>query len=235
MKKVLLALILCVCSAGLTVFAATSYDNNEYQRKSRSLSRMAQEAYTEGDYDGAAQYAQEAEEYAGLSAAYIEKMLARADAEKLLLEAKTRLTWAKDMNGDKFFPDAVSSAEGYIASGDSRFAAEDYLAAQDDAQDALDALEEVREVIPLPSTYQVDLWDETKDCLWNIAKNPAIYGDPLMWEKLYEANRKNLKRPSNPNLLMPGMIVTIPSIKGEYREGMYNPDVTYEPFKNQVK
>ena len=31
------------------------------------------------------------------------------------------------------------------------------------------------------------------------------------------------------------MIVKIPSIKGEYREGTYDPSVKYESFKSQVK
>lgn len=232
MKRLLLTFVLLSCSAAYLAFAATSYDNNEFQRKSRAYSALATKAYDEGDYDGAVEYAREAENNAELSAAFIEKMLARASAEKILFQARTRLAWAKgEMRAEKFFPSAVSSAEQYIASADERFTSEEYTAAGTDAQLALDALSVIRKIVPLPGFYKVDSWDPARDCFWNIAKNPAIYGDPFLWEKLYEANRSGLKRPSDPNLILPGMIVTIPSIKGEYREGTYDPAAKYEPFK----
>ena len=70
MKKVLLLAVL-LCTIVYTGFASTSYDNNEYQRKSRSFSRLAEKAYDDGDYDAAVEYAREAEENARLSAALI--------------------------------------------------------------------------------------------------------------------------------------------------------------------
>ena len=230
MKKVLL-LPIRFCAVAYAGFAATTWDNNEFQRKSRSLSLQAEEAYDEGDYDAAVEYAREAEENARLSAEYIEKMLARADAEKKLLEARTRYAWAEQTNADRYFPAAMKEASAYISQAEGSFADEDWTGTQSAAEKALQALSSVREIVPLPSQYIVDKWDATRDCFWNIAKNPAIYGDPFMWEKLYEANRKALKRPGNPHLIMPGMTVEIPSIEGEYREGIYDPGVEYEPFK----
>lgn len=229
MKKVLLLAIIC-CVFLSAVFATTTYDNNEYQRKSRSYSALAQNAYDDGDYDAAAEYAREAEEYARLSAEFIENMLARADAEKKLLEARTRLAWALEHNGERYFPEAVQEASGHIGQAETRFAAEDYPETQLEAEKALAVLATVREIIPLPAQYVVETWDATRDCLWNIAKNPAVYGDPFLWEKLYEANKRTLKRPANPHLILPGMTVIIPSIRGEYREGTYDPSVDYEPF-----
>ncbi len=230
MKKPVIALALLVYFAASGAFAATSYDNNEYQRKSRALSAAAERAFDEGDYDAAARYARESEENARLSAAFIEKMLAKASADKAIKDAKAKLEWARDLNAEKNFPNAFAEAEGHVSDADSGFAAESYAAAENDALLAIEALSVVREIIPLPAFYTVDSWDPDRDCLWNIAKNPAVYGNPFMWEKLYEANRKKLKRPDNPHLLMPGMIVTIPSIKGELREGMYDPKAKYEPF-----
>lgn len=234
MKKVLLLAIIC-CVFLPAVFAATTYDNNEYQRQSRSYSMLAQNAYDEGDYDAAAEYAREAEEYARLSAEFIEKMLARANAEQKLLEAQTRLSWAQEHNADRYFPEAVKEASGHIGQAETRFAAEDYPSTEAEAEKALAALAAVREIIPLPAQYVVKTWDATRDCLWNIAKNPAVYGDPFMWEKLYEANKRTLKRPANPHLILPGMTVVIPSIRGEYREGTYDPSVDYEPFEKIAK
>lgn len=234
MRKVLLLAIMC-CLLLPAMFAATTYDNNEFQRKSRSYSVLAQNAYDEGDYDAAVEYAREAEEYARLSAEFIEKMLARANAEQKLLKARTRLAWAKEHNADRYFPDAVKEASGYIGQAETNFTDENYPAAGADADKALAVLANVREIVPLPALYVVETWDATRDCLWNIAKNPAIYGDPFMWEKLYEANRQKLKRPANPHLILPGMSVVIPSIRGEYREGIYDPSVEYEPFEKIAK
>lgn len=234
MKKFTIAIALAmIVSASASVFAVT-YENNEFQRKSRAYTELATKAYDQGDYDGAVEYARLAEENASLSAAFIEKMIARADAEDTLLKAHTRLAWAKDINAEKFFPAAYQSASGAIEAGDGLFSSEDFASAKAQGQLALEALAGIREVVPLPALYKVDNWEDSRDCLWNIAKNPAIYGDPLLWSELYKANKGNLKRPSNPNLLAPGMIVKIPSIKGEYREGTYDPSVKYESFKSQT-
>jgi hypothetical protein len=39
-----------------------------------------------------------------------------------------------------------------------------------------------------------------------------------------------MKDPANPDLIYPGMKVEIPSITGEYREGIYSPKAEYKTF-----
>lgn len=233
MKKIILSAVIVFCLSGILPLAAASYDNNEFQRKSRAYTEKATIAYDEGDYDLAIEYAKEAEKNADLSVAFIEKAILRAETETLLYTAHTRLSWARDKKAEKFFPNAYLSASEAVASGDSSFASEEYEDAKGYAQNALDALLAIREITPLPAFYEVDLWAASRDCLWNIAANPAIYGNPLLWEELYRANKNGLKQPSNPNLLMPGMIVTIPSIRGEFREGIYDSSIKYESLKSQ--
>lgn len=53
-----------------------------------------------------------------------------------------------------------------------------------------------------PKTYTV----VSGDCLWNIAKK--FYGDGSKYKKIYEANKNIIG--SNPNLIYPGQIFTIP-------------------------
>ncbi len=53
------------------------------------------------------------------------------------------------------------------------------------------------------STYTV----KSGDCLWKIAAN--AYGDGSQWRKIYEANQSVIG--SNPNLIYPGQVYTIPS------------------------
>ena len=36
--------------------------------------------------------------------------------------------------------------------------------------------------------------------------------------------------PDNPNLILPGTVLTIPSLYGEYREGTFDPGKKYDPL-----
>ncbi|MDE6021205.1 MAG: LysM peptidoglycan-binding domain-containing protein [Ruminococcus sp.] len=54
-----------------------------------------------------------------------------------------------------------------------------------------------------PKTYTV----KSGDCLWNIAKK--FYGDGSKYKRIYEAN-KSIIPESNPNLIHPGQVLTIP-------------------------
>jgi hypothetical protein len=49
------------------------------------------------------------------------------------------------------------------------------------------------------------IWQETSDCLWNIAKKH--YGNPFLWPKIYEANRAAIR---DPNVIFPKQKLLIP-------------------------
>jgi nucleoid-associated protein YgaU len=53
--------------------------------------------------------------------------------------------------------------------------------------------------------YKVWLWQESRDCLWNIAKK--YYGDPWQWKKIYLANKLQI---DNPNKIYPRQSLVIP-------------------------
>ena len=98
------------------------------------------------------------------------------------------------------------------------------------ARKVLGELASVQEATPLPQRYKVRPWAETRDCFWNIAGYAWAYGDPTKWKLLYEANKAKLPHPENPNLLRVGTVITIPSIRGEYREGLWEKGKTYSPL-----
>ncbi|MCL2761728.1 MAG: hypothetical protein FWD36_00785 [Treponema sp.] len=81
--------------------------------------------------------------------------------------------------------------------------------------------------LPLPATYTVRTWNAHRDCLWNIAGYPWVYGNPRQWRVLYNANRSKLPDPNNPNLIEPGTVLDIPSIKDEVRQGSWDTNKTY--------
>ncbi|MDR3146002.1 MAG: LysM peptidoglycan-binding domain-containing protein [Treponema sp.] len=82
----------------------------------------------------------------------------------------------------------------------------------------------------LPAQYTVRPWNPWRDCLWNIAGRSWAYGDSTKWRIIYEANRSKFPQPDNPNLIHPGMVLDIPSIKGEVRQGMWDEKTQYPPL-----
>ena len=120
-------------------------------------------------------------------------------------------------------------------SADDAYKAEDYTTAVAYAKQVVESLADIKEITPLPQYYVVRPWAETKDCYWNISGRPYVYNNPLLWENLYQANKSNMPNPNDPNLIMPGMKMEIPSITGEYREGVYSPAKKYDGYSANNK
>ena len=58
------------------------------------------------------------------------------------------------------------------------------------------------------------------ELLWTIAKRGDVYGDPLLWPLLYQANRDQIK---DPRIIYTGQTLTIPrNISEEEREKARN-------------
>ncbi len=57
-------------------------------------------------------------------------------------------------------------------------------------------------------TYVVGTWAKDRDCLWNIAKKPDIYGDAFKWPKIWQKNRDQIK---NPDIIFPGQVLKVPA------------------------
>lgn len=55
--------------------------------------------------------------------------------------------------------------------------------------------------------YTVGTWAENRDCLWNIAGKLEIYGDPMLWPKIWQANKEIIR---NPDIIHPGQVLTLP-------------------------
>lgn len=220
--------ILVVWLVGLCAFAA-SYTNNTYQKLADEYTRKAQAALNAGQYDESVEYAKKAEENAALSRAYIDMMIAKKTAEDEMKKAQNRIAYAESIEADKNFPMAYTAAKDKYASAELSYGNEDYLVAADYARESIAALGGIYTITPLPEFYIVRPWAETKDCFWNISGRPYVYNNPTLWENLYQANKTNIPRPENPNLILPGMKMSIPSLTGERREGTYDPSKAYDP------
>lgn len=117
-----------------------------------------------------------------------------AEADKLLAEAKQALD-----SGD-YVPAKEKADASYSLA----------KKALDEAREAREkALREARKEFDSekPTSYTVRSWAETRDCLWNIAKQQKIYNDPWQWKKIYLANKDQIK---DPDLIHKGQNLKIP-------------------------
>jgi hypothetical protein len=175
-----------------------------------------------GDYERSARLAEDAIRYAERSDRHI--------TGQLIGEAKRLLDWADSENVEERFPNEYTQGKDYY---------ETSLTARDNREWSVSINSAIRSIeilswlesgrtAPLPRYYTVRSWRAYRDCFWTIAGRPWVFGDSWRWRELYEANRERLPNPNNPNLIEPGFVIEIPSIRGEVRQGMWDPTRTYE-------
>jgi nucleoid-associated protein YgaU len=198
--------------------------NNQYYLESLRLSELAQDSYDYGDYDASTNYAEEAIRYAQLSDEYVALQLKIKETNDAIAAAKQRIDWASSSGAAKQYPAEYGEAEGYYNASLSFRSAEEWDSAIDSANKVIELLAYIQGPGgALPAQYTVRTWESFRDCLWNIAGRSWAYGDPFKWKILYDANKSKLPQPDNADLIEPGMVLDIPSIKGETRQGMWRP------------
>ncbi|MDR1858308.1 MAG: LysM peptidoglycan-binding domain-containing protein [Treponema sp.] len=194
--------------------------NNPYLVENARLTALAEECYAGGKYDDAIRYATEAIQYAEKSDEYVATQMRMKEANDAIARAEARLEWARNIGAPRRFAETYGSAEAAFAEALDARSREDWTKAKDSALRVLAILETLPSEQVLPAQYRVKTWVRWKDCLWNIAGKPEIYGNPWMWRHIYNANRSKLPQPNNPDLIRPGMVLDIPSIRGEVRAGI---------------
>jgi len=207
--------------------------NNRYFQESQRYARLAQGAYTFGDYDASTEFAYEAIRYAGLSDEYVALQMKIREANSAIAAAKQRIDWAVSSGASKQFPVEYREAESWYNESLSARVAEEWDNAIDAAYKVVELLAYIgapKGTVPLPAQYTVRSWTTFKDCLWNIAGRSWVYGNPRQWRVLYNANKSKFPNPNNPNWIEPGMVLDIPSIKGELRQGAWDGSRTYPPI-----
>jgi hypothetical protein len=253
MKRCITA-VLIILTAVMTAGAAADTEpeiprglrNNRYFTESLRLSNLARLSYSAGDYDASTNYAEESIRYARLSDEYIALQLKIRETNNAIAAAKSRLDWAVSSKASVEFPQEYGEAQGRYDEARAFRSAEEWDAAIASANMVLALLANVHgpsappetpppEPLPvqappkpvLPAQYTVRPWSLYRDCFWNIAGRPWVYGDSRQWRLLYDANRAKLPSPGNPDLIHPGMVLDIPSIRGETRNGLWNETTEY--------
>jgi hypothetical protein len=231
MKKSIILFILMVSFVS-SIFAQ-SLQNNEFYLKSLEYQKLSEEAFDNGEYALSQEHAIEAQKYAALSRQYIADMLLLYRARTSLTAARARMNLADRINLKSSNPDLYNEASTYFASAENKFNDKDYENSWIDSRRVIELLEGIdpqfvsRPAEPssnaastnFAATYTVKLNMALRDCLWRIAGFSFIYGDPTQWRHIYDANKDLFPEPENPDLILPGMVLKIPSIRGEARSG----------------
>jgi nucleoid-associated protein YgaU len=195
------------------------FRNNQHFLESLRLAQLAQETFNYGDYTTSFLLAGNASQEALLSDVYV-----------AIAMAKHRIDWAVSSGASRQHPEEFGEAQMWYSTS---------LRARDREQweEAIEAANKVQELLayikapegtaPLPAQYTVRSWVTFRDCFWNIAARPWVYNNPYQWRVLYNANRSKLPNPNNPDIIEPGMVLDIPSIRGETRQGDWDPSKSY--------
>jgi len=194
--------------------------NNQYMLENLRLLGLAEGAYAESRYDDAVKYAQEAIKFAQMSDEYVKLQIKIRDALDAIAAAYARLDHVKQLNAHVKYAAIYEKAEQTFTEAMAFRSKEEWDPAKESALAVIAILSEIPDAPVLAAQYRVKTWINYKDCLWNIAAKSEIYGDPWKWRVIYNANRSKLPEPGNPDLVEPGTILDIPSIKGEYRAGI---------------
>jgi nucleoid-associated protein YgaU len=238
-KRLLLVMTLLIT---LAVFAAAQnlMDDPEYAELIQEVERLQQEAQTaidDGRYEEAKQLAEEAEAAAEEAEARAQEVVLRFRANSWVNTiAPDRIETVRGYNAEERFPDQWERANELMEEARDLYSDEEWFPSIQAARNVVRALEDVTrprmttgpETGPsgeqLPSVYIVRLLSGQRDSFWKIAGYDFVYGDPWKWTTLYEANKDRIPDPDNPDLILPGMEMTIPELEGENRSGTYNPE-----------
>lgn len=191
--------------------------NNQFMLENLRLIGLAESSYAESKFDDAIKYAEEAIQYAKKSDEYIAQQLKMKEANDAIAAAQSRLDWVTRSGAAKNNPSELEGAQAALQQALDFRSKEQWDNAITAAKQVVTILSILPEGPVLAAQYRVKTWSQVKDCLWNIAAKPEVYGDPWQWQHLYNANKSKL---SKPDVIQPGTILDIPSIKGEARYGI---------------
>jgi len=239
-KRLIPVLIIILIAGSLPLIAQSvppSIRNNHYFLESVRFANLANLAFDEGDYLASYRFSAESIYFANLSDEYVLLQLKIREADDAIAAARRRLDFAESVNAQSRYPGEYDSAQSFFTQARNHRAGERWDDAIYAANQVLISLAGISEppagiaLLMLPAEYTVRPWGVSADCFWNIAGRPWVYNDPWKWRILYEANRDRIPEPDNPNLIHPGMIMVIPSINGEQRQGMWNINTEYPTFR----
>jgi nucleoid-associated protein YgaU len=239
MRRKVLWIVVALTALVLTqTFGQALKDNPDY-KKALELQAKADQAYTAGDYEQAYRLAEEAKQYSARAQEYSSTLATRYRASNWLNLAKQKLTEAEDLGAKTRYPEEHKQAVDNYAQAQVAFRGQKW---EESIEFSKNVVAWLANVVPatepvttagqpvFPKYYIVRLILDDRDCFNKIAGYSWVYNDRTQWRDLYDANKNVIRDPNNPHLIHPGQVFTIPSLRGEIREGTYDPDLEYPTF-----
>jgi nucleoid-associated protein YgaU len=239
MRRKVLWIVVALTALVLTqTFGQALKDNPDY-KKALELQAKADQAYTAGDYEQAYRLAEEAKQYSARAQEYSSTLATRYRASNWLNLAKQKLTEAEDLGAKTRYPEEHKQAVDNYAQAQVAFRGQKW---EESIEFSKNVVAWLANVVPatepvttagqpvFPKYYIVRLILDDRDCFNKIAGYSWVYNDRTQWRDLYDANKNVIRDPNNPHLIHPGQVFTIPSLRGEVREGTYDPNQEYPTF-----
>jgi nucleoid-associated protein YgaU len=220
-------------------FGQALKDNPDY-KKAVELQKKADQAYTAGDYEQAYRLAEEAKQYSARAEEYSSTLATRYRASNWLSLAKQKLTEAEGLDAKTRYPEEHKQAVDNYAQAQVAFRGQKWAESIEFSKNVVAWLANIVPATEEPAVaagepvypkfYIVRLILDDRDCFNKIAGYSWVYNDRYEWRILYDANKNVIRDPNNPHLIHPGQVFTIPSLRGEVREGTYDPNQEYPTF-----
>lgn len=225
-KLIAIALLLVM---GSLAFAQHALLDNPSYRRAQELRRQADQAFQQGDYPRAEELSAESERLSASARDEAEIQRLQWIANSWRNRASDRIVFGERNTAAGQLGPVWVEAKASFALAVAEYEARRYTESTEASRKTLDLLKDFVPASPapaaaptLPAFYVVRLIPSRRDSFWRIAEHPFVYGNPWKWKVLYEANRHKLPQPNNPDLILPGMVMEIPSIKGELRSGTWS-------------
>ena len=120
-RSIILIAVLCLLVlAAFAVGAQSLLDNPDY-KKAQQLMRQSEQAYAEGDYDKAFEYAEEAKQYIENSNTYVTRRVLTYRANSWLKRALSRVNYFKAVGVDPQYADVFARAQEDLAEAQQAF------------------------------------------------------------------------------------------------------------------
>jgi len=238
-RKILWAVLALATLVFTQAFGQALQDNADY-KKAVELQEKANQSYAQGDYEQAYRYAEEAKQYSSRAENYSSTLATRYRAANWLSLARQKLTEAEGLGAKTRYPEEHKQAVDNYAQAQVTFRGGKWEESIEFSKNVVAWLANVVPASPEPAVaseqpvfpkyYVVRLILDDRDCFNKIAGYSWVYNDRYEWRTLYDANRSVIRDRDNPHLIHPGQVFTIPSLRGEIREGTYDPDREYPTF-----
>jgi nucleoid-associated protein YgaU len=239
-RKILWAVLALATLVLSQSFGQALKDNPDY-KKAMELQAKADQAYSAGDYQAAYNYAEQAKQYSAKAEQYSSTLATRYRAANWLSLAKQKLSDAEALGAKTRYPEEHKQAVDNYAQAQVAFKNSKWAESIEFSKNVVAWLANVVPAPPeqpmtaapqpvFPKYYIVRLILDDRDCFNKIAGYSWVYNNRYQWRILYQANKNVIRDPNNPHLIHPGQVFVIPSLRGEIREGTYDPNKKYPTF-----